>query len=150
MTGAFRLRQAFAPGQFVSQSHSFSATDSTATGFGECSSLNYSLCPSVVNRIHAKLRPGEDLPLRSQRSTEENTGKRKSVKAEAKTKAKFNFPFQHAFPCKPHEIIGSKLLRKPRNVQTLVVQSHGDERARKSSTANYALVDFTDGSTIQS
>jgi hypothetical protein len=82
--------------------HNASATDST-TGFGACSSLNYSLCPSVtsvVNRIHAKLEPGEDLPQSARRSTEEYRGKRKSVKAEEKKKAKIEFLFLHAFSCR--------------------------------------------------
>lgn len=53
--------------------------------------------------------------------TEEYSGKRKSVKAEEMTRAKLRFLFLHAFPCKPHAIVGSKLLRKPRKVQTSLV-----------------------------
>ncbi len=53
--------------------------------------------------------------------TEEHGGIRKSVKAEEMTRAKFRFLFLHAFPRKPHAIIGLKLLRKPRKVQTLLV-----------------------------
>ena len=54
---------------------------------------------SVVSRIDAKQGLGEDLPLRARRSTEEYRVKRKSVKAEEK--AKIEFLFLHAFPCKP-------------------------------------------------